>query len=59
MPHRYEGIKRSMREKYPNAPLEEIKTRASKIYESTRKPGEIHIQTAAKRERHRKVGRGN
>lgn len=54
MPKRYMGIKRSMRERYPNAPLAEIKTRAAKIFEATRKPHEMHLQTAVAKERHKR-----
>lgn len=49
------GIKESIRERYPNAPLSEVKTRAARIYESTRKPNEMHLSTARKRERAKRV----
>lgn len=51
MPHRYERIRDSMREQHPDLPLIEIKRRAAATYESTRKPQEAHLATAAKRER--------
>lgn len=55
MPRRYTAIKESVRQQYPDAPLAEVKTRAAKIYESTRKPHEIHLATARKRERQGRV----
>lgn len=57
MPKRYVAIKESIRKQYPNAPLKEVKTRAAKIYESSRQPGEIHLATARARERKLKVSR--
>ena len=57
MPHRYEGIKKSMRERYPEESMAQVKTRAAKIYEASRKPGEQHIQTASRHEHRRKVKR--
>lgn len=55
MPHRYQEIKASIQQQHPNMPLKEVKTHAAKIYESSREPGEMHIQTAAARERAMKV----
>ena len=39
MPARYEGIKRAMRKKYPNASEATIKTHAATIYYATKKAG--------------------
>jgi hypothetical protein len=47
MPARYEGIKRSMRKKYPNASKDEIQRRAAKVFNSTRKEGEKPVTPGA------------
>lgn len=51
MPHRYVAIRDNIRKEHPEMPLAAVKTEASKIYESTRRPGELHLATVAKRER--------
>jgi hypothetical protein len=55
MPRRYNAIKRSIGERSPELKLNEVKTAAAKIYESTRKPHEAHLSTVRARERKRRV----
>lgn len=54
-PHRYEKIRDSIRAQHPDKPLAEVKRIAAATYEKTKKPGEMHIQTAVARERAKKV----
>jgi len=40
MPARYEAIKRSVRKRNPKMSAAAVKTKAAKIYNGTRKPGQ-------------------
>lgn len=55
MPHRYMRIKQSMKAQHPNWPERKVTQVAAKTYEKTRQPKEMHLATAAKRERDRKT----
>lgn len=57
MPERYKGIKRSIRERYPDAPESEIKERSSKIFNATRPEGGKTIQEYAAEEKPKRHSR--
>lgn len=55
MPRRYSAIKQSVQSQNPDMKMAEVKTSAAKIYESTRKPRELHLSTVRAMERRRRV----